>query len=134
MTAVLVFANDQKSETLLLGKYDTEFEDAQMLIPIEVVQELMQTVFRIREFFYLNAVLIGFSTVLLLILVILLSLRLRKREMETMLKIGCSRGTVAMLQIWELAIIFLGSGVLVVAAVRVTYEFSGGIIQSLLVG
>ncbi len=134
ISAILIFANDKKAETLLLGQYDTDIEYAQMLIPIDVVRELMQTVFQIRKFFYLNAALISVSTLLLLVLVVMLSLRLRQREMETMFKIGCSRWTIVMLQVWELGIIFLAAGSLVFVAISVTGIYAGDIVQSLLIG
>jgi putative ABC transport system permease protein len=72
-----------------------------------VVRDLMDMIFRVKLFFDANAILITFSTLLLMGLVIILSLRLRQKEMQTMFKIGCSRGTIAMLQIWEMTIVFL---------------------------
>ena len=65
----------------------------------------MDLVFRVKQFFTANAILISLSTTLLLLLVILLSIRLRKGEMETMFKIGCGRGTMISLILAELVIV-----------------------------
>ncbi len=91
-------------------------------------------VFRVKQFFDANALLIAISTLMLLVLVVLLSMKLRDREMETMFKLGCSRGTIVMLQVAEMAIVFLISAVLVSIAVWLTWQISGDLVQSLLLG
>jgi putative ABC transport system permease protein len=93
----------------------------------------MSMVFRVNQFFNANAILIAVSTALLLILVVLLSLRLRKREMETMFKLGCSRSTIAMLQIGEMGIIFGVALILLAFAVWGVWLASGDLVESLLV-
>lgn len=107
VTALVVVPDDLKSEALLLGRYLGDDAAAQISEPLQVVQELMSLVFRVRQFFNVNAILISISTCLLLFLVILLSIRLRKGEMETMFKIGCGRGTMAALVLAELSIVFV---------------------------
>ena len=74
------------------------------------------------------------STLLFLALIVVLSLRIRKGEMETMFKLGCNRGTIAMLQLGELAFIFAIAGVLLAAAVGVVWQYSGDLVQALLLG
>ncbi|MCG8409513.1 MAG: hypothetical protein MI923_30275 [Phycisphaerales bacterium] len=104
VTAIIVVPSDLKSGTLLKARYNLS-ESQRMLVPLEVVEELMHLVFRIKRFFDANFALILVSTGLFIALVVLLSHRLRKREMETMHKIGCSRLTVFWLQAAELAIV-----------------------------
>lgn len=134
ITAIIAVAPDVKNETILQGYYETEKPNAQFAKPSVVVRELMSIVFQVKKFFDANAVLIAVSTSLLLFLVILLSLKLRHREMQTMSKIGCNRGTLAMLQIGELGFIFTFAGILLAAAVWVVWRFSGDIVQALLLG
>ncbi len=105
ITAALVWPNDDRSRALLLGRFTTENNDAQMLESVEVVDEMLGLVFKVKRFFDANFALVAASTGLFLTLTILLSLRLRRREMQTMFQIGCSRGTVFWLQACELLIV-----------------------------
>ena len=134
ISSVIAIAPDEKSETLLIGRYQTGVDDVQVVVPKTVVGQLMSMVFRVKQFFDANAILIAISTALLLLLVVLLSLKLRQREMDTMFKLGCSRGTIVMLQIGEMAIVFLISAVLVAYASFFVWQISGGIVQRLLLG
>lgn len=132
ITSIIAIANDAKNETILEGRY-TGAPTLQFAKPTTVVRDLMSLVFQVKRFFDANAILIAISTLLLLILVLLLSLRLRQREMETMFKIGCSRGTIRMLQLMELAIIFGVALVLLVMAVSICWHFSGDLVENLLI-
>ncbi len=106
VTAMLVVPVDERAATILLARFDREESAAQMCQPLVVVEELMGLVFRVQRFFNANAVLISASTALLLALVVALSIRLREKEMETMFKIGCGRGTMAGLIVAELLLVF----------------------------
>jgi len=105
ITAALVWPNDDKSRALLLGRFTTGADQAQILESVEVVEEMLGLVFKVKRFFDANFALVAASTCLFLTLTILLSLRLRRREMQTMFQIGCSRGTVFWLQACELLIV-----------------------------
>jgi putative ABC transport system permease protein len=132
ITAIIALPKDVKAKTILEGQYDSSSNPFQYVVPTERVEELMNMVFRIKLFFDANALLVAISTLLLLGLVVMLSLRLRKREMQTMVRIGCSKGTVAMLLIWELAIVFAMALGLVLLAVLGLEHFAAGWIESLL--
>ncbi len=133
ITSIIAVAGDVKNETILQGRYDSGSAKVQFARPAVVVRELMSMVFRVNQFFNANAILIAISTALLLVLVVLLSLRLRKREMETMFKLGCSRGTIAMLQVGEMGIIFGVALILLSLAVWGIWLISGDVVESLLV-
>ena len=133
ITSVIVVAKNVKDETILQGRYESGTSEVQFARPAVVVRELMSMVFRVNQFFNANAILIAISTALLLLLVVLLSLRLRQREMETMFKLGCSRGTIAMLQIGEMGIIFGVALILLAFAVWGVWLISGDVVESLLV-
>ena len=104
LSAIIVLPHDRKSSTLIKARYSLS-ETHRMLVPEEVVGELMGLVFKVKRFFDANLALITASTILFIVLVVLLSLRIRRREMETMFKIGCSRLTVFWLQATELMIV-----------------------------
>ncbi len=117
LSAIIVLPHDQKSGTLIKARYSLS-ETHRMLVPTEVVGELLGLVFRVKQFFDASFALITVSTILFLVLVVLLSQRIRKREMETMFKIGCSRLTVFWLQAVELVIVVaLGLGTAAVLSV-----------------
>lgn len=134
LTAVIAVPPDTASETKLLGRYLVDSADVQIVQPIAVIQELMGLVFQVKKFFDLNALLVSLGTLALLVLVLMLSVRLRKREMETLFKLGCRRGTMAVLILGEVGIILLVSAVLLVAAVWLTTWIAGDLVQRLLVG
>jgi putative ABC transport system permease protein len=116
LTAVLLWPRDAKSATILKGRYAVR-QDAQALVPRDVVEELLGFVFRLKRFFDANAVLVAVATALFLGLIVVLSLRLRQREFETLWKIGCSRGTVFSMQATELFLVLLGGALLASGAV-----------------
>lgn len=109
ISAILAFADSQKNETILQGRFESDAGGLQLVRPPEVVRELMALLFQFKKFFDANAMLISLSTLLLLMLVLMLSARLRKPEMETMFKLGCSRGTIAGLQLAEMLIVLLAA-------------------------
>jgi putative ABC transport system permease protein len=132
LTAIIALPHDTKSTTLLEGQYSVGDHPYQFVVPTSRVRELMNMVFRIKLFFDANTLLVGVSTLLLLTLVVMLSLKLRQREMQTMVRIGCSKGTVVMLQVWELAIIFVVAALLVLVAVSGLEQVAGSVVESLL--
>jgi putative ABC transport system permease protein len=90
----------------------TKEETQQIVKPEEVIDGLLQNIFRIKN--VLDAVIsvVALATVLAVILVFALSLRLRQREIQTIFKIGCSRMTIAKLIAAEIMIIVFSSAVL----------------------
>jgi putative ABC transport system permease protein len=109
ITAVIVFPQDTKSETILRGRYLSQEQRHQIVKPTEVIDGLLQNIFRVKN--VLDAVIgvVALATFLAMILVFALSLRLRQREIETIFKLGCRRGTIVRLLSAEIGIIFLAS-------------------------
>lgn len=104
LTAVLAFPATEKDRTMLRAHINVR-TDWQMISPREVIDDLMEFVFRIRS--VLNGVfaLLAVSTAMLVGLVVLLSTRLRAAEMETLHRIGCPRSTVLRLYAAEWTLI-----------------------------
>jgi putative ABC transport system permease protein len=134
ITAVVAVPRDEKSATLLAGRYAGDDATAQLIDPAETIDELVGMVFEIKRFYDANTLLVGVATLLFLALVILLSLRLRAAERRTMFKIGCSRWTIVKLQLAELAIVFAIAAVVVAVLVGLVSWFSADLLRWILFG
>ena len=115
VTAIIGVPKDVKSETLLEARYQNNDRGVQFVRPVESIKELMSVLLRVRQFFMVNTILIGVSTLLLTILVLLLSLKLRQGERETMFKLGCRSGTIVALQTFEILFVAIVAAILVLA-------------------
>ena len=109
LTAVLAVPYDEKSGTILQGRYLTKETDYQIVQPKDVIDTLMANIFKIRNVLDAVIMLVGTATLLALVLVFSLSLRLREREIDVIFKLGCSRATIARLLGAEIVIIILVS-------------------------
>jgi putative ABC transport system permease protein len=133
ITAVIAVPYDDKSGTILRGRYLSRNETLQIINPKEVIDGLLQNIFRIKN--VLDAVIsvVALATVMAIILVFALSLRLRQREIETVFKLGCSRMTIARLVASEIFIIVFTSGVLCSAMVFIVDQFSNDLVRVLFI-
>ena len=107
LTAVLALPYDEKSGTILQGRYLKKEMPYQIVRPKEVIDTLMANIFKIRNVLDAVIFLVGSATLLALVLVFSLSLRLREREIDVIFKLGCSRATIAKLLGAEIFIIIL---------------------------
>jgi putative ABC transport system permease protein len=112
ISAVIAVPYDAKSSTILRGRYLSKEETQQIVKPEEVIDGLLQNIFRIKNVLDAVIAVVALATVLAVILVFTLSLRLRQREIQTIFKIGCSRMTIAKLIAAEIMIIVFSSAVL----------------------
>lgn len=107
VTAIIAAPFDEKSGTLLQGKYLGDDERVQIVKPSTVMDELLGTILTVQNYVIAAVVVIGFSTLMTAVLVFMLSLRLRKREIETMHRIGGSKARVLGLLSTEVAVVLL---------------------------
>ena len=134
ITAVIAVPHDEKSGTLLRGRY-LESEDAQQIIlPAEVIDGLLQNIFRIRNVLDAVIALVGLATVLVILLVFTLSLRLRQREIQTIFKLGCRKAMIGRMMLAEIAIIILMSGLLCTGISSVVDANAEELVRQLFVG
>jgi putative ABC transport system permease protein len=112
ISAVIALPFDAKSSTILRGRYLSKDETQQIIKPEEVIDSLLQNIFRIKNVLDAVIAVVALATLLAIILVFALSLRLRQREIQTIFKIGCSRMTIAKLIAAEILIIVACSAVL----------------------
>ena len=110
ISAVIAVPYDEKSGTILRGRYLTKEERQQIVRPDQVISGLLQTIFRIKNVLDAVVALVGLATLLAIVLVFALSLRLRQREIKTIFKMGGSRLTIARLLSAEIMIVLLVSG------------------------
>jgi putative ABC transport system permease protein len=133
ITAVIPVPHDTKSGTILRGRYLSKQETHQIVKPEDVIDGLLQNIFRIKN--VLDAVIsvVGLATILALVLVFALSLRLRQREIQTIFKLGCRRMTIARLLTAEIFIIVLISGILCGALIFLVNSFANDLVRMLFI-
>lgn len=113
ITSVIAVPNDEKAGTLLRGRYLERDNAEQIIQPAEVIDSLLQNIFRIRNVLDAVIALVALATVLAIVLVFTLSLRLRQREVQTIFKLGCRKAMIGRMMLAEIVIILLVSGVYV---------------------
>jgi putative ABC transport system permease protein len=107
VTAVIAVPHDEKSGTILQGRYLSKEEMHMIVKPEEVVDTMLQNIFRIRNVLDAVILVVGFATILAIVLVFALSVRLRKREIGTIFRLGCRKLTIAR---------FLGAEIIIIIA------------------
>lgn len=132
ITGIIALPYDDKSGTLLRGRYLGAKQPLQVVRPDEVIDTLLENIFRIRNVLDAVILLVGTATVLALLLVFALSLRLRQREMDTIFRIGCSRATVVRLIAAEIILIVVMSSLLCSAILAVVFSYAQSIVRTLL--
>ncbi|MHC4767183.1 MAG: ABC transporter permease [Planctomycetota bacterium] len=132
ITAVIADPLDQKSAAILMGRYESADQRHQILQPVLVMDELLETVLTVQSFVVAAVIIVGTATLATTVLVVLLSLRLRRREIETMIKIGGSRGRVASVLASEVIGVSAGGVALAFVLTWVTSEFGSELIRSLI--
>jgi putative ABC transport system permease protein len=132
ITAVIADPADQKSTAILMGRYEAADERHQILRPILVMDELLETVLTVQSFVVAAVIIVGTATLATTVLVVLLSLRLRRREIETMIKIGGSRGRIVSVLASEVIGVAAGGVGLAFVLTWMTSEFGSELIRSLI--
>ncbi|GIW78329.1 MAG: membrane protein [Gemmatales bacterium] len=133
ITAVIAIPHGEqdpeKSLTLLLGRYQSEKEQVQAVVPSTVMDGLLATILRVRTFVLAGALLLGIATILLVVLVFMLSLRLRREEVATLTKIGGSRSRIIGILACEVFLVIVSSGAIATALTLATAQFGESLIR-----
>jgi putative ABC transport system permease protein len=132
ISAVIANPHDQKSGTILMGRFESPDETVQILQPTTVIEELLGTIFTVQNFVVAGMLLVGLAALATAVLVFALSLRLRKREIETMAKIGGSKLRVAGVLVTEIAVVVLASVMLAGVLTGATTRFASAAVRLLL--
>ena len=133
ISAVIAVPVDEKSGTILQGRYLAKNETQQILRPTEVIDGLLQNIFRIKNVLDAVVSVVALATIMAIVLVFALSLRLRQREIHTIFKIGCSRLTIAKLLAAEILIIITSSAVLCGIMLMVVHQFTNDLVRMLFI-
>ena len=131
LTAVLAVPQDRKSGVILMGRYADDEATSQIVRPVTVVDELLDTLLTIQQFIVAAVIIVGSATAATAVLVFLLSLRLRRREIDTMHKIGGSRARVGSMLLAEVFIVVILSSTLAATMTLATWRYGSSVIESL---
>jgi len=123
VSAVIFVPNDHKSSTILRGRFEAGELSNQIVVPTKVVENLLQSIFKIKQIFDTVFLLVGFATLLILGLIVTLSLRLRREEIYTMFTIGSSRAKVFEILTFELIMLITLSTTLTLIMYYITGYF-----------
>jgi putative ABC transport system permease protein len=132
ITALIAVPRSRKSGVILMGRYQAADEPSQIVRPIAVMNDLLDTILTVRGFVVAAIIIVGLATVATAALVFLLSLRLRRREIETMIKIGGSRLNVASVLISEIVVVLVVSATLAGGLTLLTSRFGSTAIRAFL--
>lgn len=133
LTALIAIPKDEKSGTILRGRY-VEDRLNQIVRPREVIDGLMQNIFKIKHLLDGTILIIGLATAAAIVLVFAMSFRLRQREIDTITKLGCRRTAIAGLLTAEVCIILFLSAVVCGLLMWLTNHFSSDLVRSFLIG
>ena len=132
VTAALVVPHDEKSSALLQGRYLSQNERVQVAVPSSVMDELLSTILTVQSYVVTAVIVVGVSTLATAALVFMLSLRLRRREIQTMMKIGGSRGSVLGVLASEIVVVLAVGIVLAGGLTALTSRFGSEIIRAVI--
>lgn len=132
VTAILAVPKDEKSATLLRGRYLDNESPVQIVQPGNVIADLLATVAAVEQFIIIGLATAGISALMTMALVFLLSLQLRAREIQTMHRIGGARTRVSGLIAIEIGFILTLGALLAGALVLLTIQFGPNIIEHFL--
>ena len=132
VTAALVVPHDEKSSALLQGRYLSQDERVQVAVPSSVMDELLSTILTVQSYVVTAVIVVGVSTLATAALVFMLSLRLRRREIQTMMKIGGSRGSVLGVLASEIVVVLAVGIVLAGGLTALTSRFGSEIIRAVI--
>jgi putative ABC transport system permease protein len=133
LSAVIAIPHNNKSETILRGRYLSAQATQQIIKPKDVIDGLLENIFRIKNVLDAIIMLVGTATILAIILIFALSLRLRQREIKTIFKLGCSRMTITKLLAAEIFLIILISGIACSALVYLVGYYNDDLVRILLI-
>lgn len=133
LTAIIAVPNNGKSATLLRGRYLSEQNNQQIVRPKEVIEDLLENIFRIKDFIDAIVLIVAVAMILAIFLVFSLSIRLRQKEINTIFHLGCSRSTVVQLITAEIIIILIVSGMLSYLSLLLLQQYQGQIVHQLFI-
>jgi len=127
VTSAIIVPNDHKALSILLGRYQKHPGGLQLIQPKQSIQMLFDTIFRVKKIFYSIIVTVSLSTLLTILLAFILSIKLREKEINTIYRMGCSRGAITGFIAAEIVMIVIASMLLSTGLVLLAHQYLDGI-------
>jgi putative ABC transport system permease protein len=127
--AVIAVPDDRKSSIMLRGRYETRQDTVQMVVPLRVINGLLDTVFSVRNFVVLGSIGVIIATAAIAALVFGLAIRLRQREIATIQKIGGPRRRVSAMLLTEILLVVCGAVVIAASMTLAVSRFGGVLVH-----
>ncbi|KAA0916361.1 ABC transporter permease [Aquicoccus porphyridii] len=112
VSAILLVPNDTRDATILRGRYLDPENAVQMIVPKDVIGELVGRIFRIKSLLDAVTLIVGAAALAAVGLAVFLTYRLRAREIQTAFKIGARRGMILRLLAAETVILLCFAGMI----------------------
>jgi putative ABC transport system permease protein len=132
LNSVIIVPPDEKNGALLRGRYQSNEQGLQIIVPSSVLNDLLDTVFTVQHYVILGLAILSLATIAVITLVFLLSQQLRKGEFHTLSRIGASRTYIALLIASEVGFVFVGSLILAAGLTTAVRQYALQILQSFL--
>ena len=132
VSAIVLVPQDARSATILRGRYLGSENPVQMIVPREVIGELVDRIFRIKTLLDAVTLIVGGAALAAVALAVFLTYRLRAREMQTAFKIGARRTMILRLLAAETVIILCISGVIALGITLAVQSSGSAIVAWLL--
>lgn len=132
LTGIIAIPPDHKNNTLLQGRYQDHPSGLKLVVPGDVLDDLLETVFTVQNYVVLALAILGLATIAVVTLVFLLSQQLRRGEFHTLSRIGASRAYIGLLVASEVGFVFILSVIFALALTMTTRHYATQIMQSFL--
>jgi len=106
ITAIVLLVDQQRQQDLAAG-FSQRLDGVQTVFAAQAVEELLAMLFQIQNLILAISLFVGLATLSLFGLVIGLTIHIRRSEMETMYKLGASRGLTFSLYGLEVLVILV---------------------------
>jgi putative ABC transport system permease protein len=127
--AAIVVPRDARAGTLLRGRFEGGERPTQLVVPLTVVDELVDTMFSVRDAVLVLSAGLVLATIATAALVFALSLRLRAAELESMRRIGVGRRRLRAILFTELGAVLLAATLLASGSTLLASRFGGQLIR-----
>ncbi|OAN71275.1 hypothetical protein A8B78_20210 [Jannaschia sp. EhC01] len=132
VSGILVVPDDDRAGTILRGRYLDATNPLQIIVPQEVVGELVDRIFRIKSLLDAVTLIVGVAALAAVGLAVFLSYRLRAREMQTAFKLGARPGMILRLLASETVILLAFAGLIAFGIVKAVQSSGDTIVAWLL--
>ncbi len=126
--AAIVVPQDERARTLLLGRYLEGDRPVQLVAPGAVVDDLVETLFSVRDAVLVVSIGLGLATAATAALVFALSIRVRRAEIESMRRMGVTRRRLHAILATEILAVLLMAGLLAGLLTLAASRFGGALV------